>query len=175
MERRLGGTGACTNTNSAQHQQHHSFHCLFASSREPFPLLGSSKMQHILQKNSVFPGAKHQTLFENKDISNFKNICKNQDPYFCLARVNTWVCAHQQAPLLFWSQCWPMDRRSHFGRRTSELWFPYDPSSWLHLGSTDMAEKKPVPHSTPSSGSVEQRMITNQKLIKWKQSLEMEK
>lgn len=41
---------------------------LLSKLQRAFPLLGSSKMQHILQKNSVFPGTKQQILFENKGI-----------------------------------------------------------------------------------------------------------
>lgn len=39
-----------------------------------------------------------------------------------------------------------MDREAHFGSGTPKLWSPYNPSSWMHLGSTDMAEEKPVPN-----------------------------
>lgn len=61
-------TGVCTNTNSMHHQQHHSFHCFFPSSRKPSPSWAAAKCNTYLQKNSVFPGTKYQTLFENKDI-----------------------------------------------------------------------------------------------------------
>lgn len=55
------------------------------------------------------------------------------------------------------------------------MWFPYGTSSWMHLGSADVAEKKPVPNFTPLSSSAQQGAIVNQMLIKWKQALELEK
>lgn len=59
--------------------------------------------------------------------------------------------------------------------RHPKLWFSYGPSSWMHLGRADVAEKKPVPNCISISSSVEQEAIANQMLIKWKQALELEK
>lgn len=140
---------------------------LLSTPREPSPSCAATKCNTYYRKTqcSLAPSSKLHLkirIFNTLKISVNTRICTS------VLQERTRVCAHRQVPPLFWWQRWPMDKTTHFGRRTSELWFPYGPSSSMHLGSTDMAEKKPVPHWTPISSSAEQKVITNQMLIKVK-------
>lgn len=123
----------------------------------------------------MFPGTECKCQLK---ISLFKTLKTSVNTGICTSvlQKQTHVRIHiRRASLPFRPQRQPTDRRAHFGRRTPKLWFPYSTSSWMHLGSADMAEEKPVPNCTPISSSAQQGVSANQMLIKWKQALELEK